>query len=78
MADRNKPWAAVTWEKCKGMNSDKKKCAAGKRHISHKKHWLGGWYGMLSHKDKRDLGYGENGPRPKPGPKKNSRGVWKW
>lgn len=80
-SDRNKPWAAVSWEKCKGMNSDKKKCAktSGKtRHITHKHHWLGGWYGMLSHENPKDLSYGPNKPRPKGPKRKDSKGIWRW
>lgn len=38
-------WAGP-WRKCEGMNKDGK-CRAGRNHLLHKKHWLGGWYAQV-------------------------------
>lgn len=80
--DRDKPWAAVTYERCAGMNSKDGKCTKTKgatRHISHKKSW-GKWYGMLSWEHPKDLGYGKNGPQKRLGdhPTKGKDGIWRW
>jgi hypothetical protein len=67
-----------TYERCRKMNqTDGKECNK-KKHISHKKHWIGGWYGLLSHKDPRDQGYGKNKPRPTGPKKKDSKGIWRF
>jgi len=74
-------WDPSTWERCAGMNGKKEQCNKTKgagRHISHKKHWIGGWYGLLSHKDPRDRGYGENKSRPEGPKRKDSKGIWRW
>jgi hypothetical protein len=74
-------WDTRTYERCAGMNSEKKKCNKTKgagRHIQHRHHWLGGWYGLLSAEDPRDQGYGKNKPRPDEGKRKDKRGIWHW
>lgn len=67
-------FTAGTWEKCKSMNnSDGKKCAQKHRHIAHRHSWLGGWYGMLSHKDSPGELHGPNKSRPK----RKQGGIWR-
>jgi hypothetical protein len=34
------------WKPCIGMNKDGK-CRAGKNHLLHRKHWIGGWYAQV-------------------------------